>query len=283
MFAKYSEDFQFFPTQLRGGKKKENMILSLQGPFATCWQEKWSKIHGLIVLLINWWIGCWEPELPKVVKVNHLAAYPSFRLRQASLAVSKAKANTCRSPGRLFFRGHLHSSRLTVPTTVEGDRSWCQPLSSGNRNHREEGRRCYRSGRRHHRDARGCAWEGPAVAPGGVFLPSIADLDLKTIKLRHRPRVGVGGGGGCARKALCWEPTVTKEYWCLPSLKTLDPPRVSLKVPLSVTSQRGPVLVRRNLQVRPWVLIGTQAGNHIGNLWYNLPGNWTKEATSLYH
>lgn len=92
------------------------MILSQQGPFAMCWHEKWSKIHGLIVRLINWWIGCWEPELPKVVKVSHLThihplacqASPSAKQRQA------AKTNTCRSPGRLFFRGHLHSSRLTA-------------------------------------------------------------------------------------------------------------------------------------------------------------------------
>lgn len=187
-----------------------------------CWQEKWSKIHGLIVLLINWWIGCWEPKLPKVVKVNHLAhihplarkALQSAKQRQA------AKTNTCRSPGRLFVRGHLHGSRLTGQRAraCERDKSRVRHSWTEFRTRREEGRRCYRSRCRALKSQR-ClqnAWEGPG--------------SLQEMFSFRRLRLSIWKWSdydiGCERKSpegQRWECMVAKVSWCFLTLETLYP------------------------------------------------------------
>lgn len=59
-----------------------NVIFYLQGPFAMCWQEKWSKIHGPIWLRSIDGLKCGTQVL-KVVKINHLCVSHLWPVKQA--------------------------------------------------------------------------------------------------------------------------------------------------------------------------------------------------------
>lgn len=64
-----------------------NLMSQLRGPFAMCWQEKWSKIHWLIALGINWWIGHGSPG-PQSCEGWPATAHPSFNLWGMGTATS---------------------------------------------------------------------------------------------------------------------------------------------------------------------------------------------------
>lgn len=130
------------------------------------------------------------------MKVNHLARIHPFARRASQSAKRRraAKTNARRSPGRLFFKGHLHSSRLTA----RRERALSQPPSSGIQN-ATDGRSSVLSQSTPRTDITEVLgekrWRPPQpppnpqphpIASGDVFHPSMAALHLEMIKLQHR-------------------------------------------------------------------------------------------------